>query len=344
MGAKKEVGNVLGITIATISVIAIVVISIIAVVVGLVYIDRNNYVFKINGEKVVNSEFTTYFNLQKNMMEEEYAAMNEGASGEEVWTTLVDEAPAVETARDNAKQSIIDTKIKLQQAKKMKVALTSEEKATIRALVHQNAANVLAVYDITEEELVKINEDAVLMEKLELELYKQTDHTGHTHGKIDIEGYENGEVVGEQTYDSRHILFGTSGLTEDEKEAVRVKAEDVLTRVKAGEDFAALANEFSEDGGSNTNGGLYTGIGLGDFVTEYEDAALSLQAGEIYPALVESPHGYHIIKLEAHHDGGGYLTNEETAEVLHSEFEEQAKVWLENAEIIINEQQYNLFQ
>ncbi|MBP3284306.1 MAG: peptidylprolyl isomerase [Clostridia bacterium] len=336
MSAKKVVGTVLGIT--------AVVISIIAVVVGLIYIDKNNYVFKINGEKVTNSEFTTYFKLQKNMMEQEYEAENEGKSGEEVWSTLIDDAPAIETARDSAKQSIIDTKVKLQQAKKMKVALTSEEKANIRTYVNYNSSNILAAYDITLDELIKINEDAILIGKLEIELYKQTDHTGHTHGKIDIEAYEKGETVGEKTYDSRHILFKTTGMTDAEKEAVKQKAEGVLTRAKNGEDFATLANEFSEDEGSNTNGGLYTGTGMGDFVSEYENAALSLQAGEIYPELVESTFGYHIIKLEAFHDGDGYLTNEETADVLALEFEEQAKVWLENAEIILNEQQYNLFQ
>jgi len=293
---------------------------------------------------VTNSEFTTYFNLQKNMMEEDYAAANEGASGEEIWNTLIDEAPAIETARDSAKQSIIDTKVKLQQAKKMKVALTSEEKANLRNYITNYAASTLADYDITLEELIKINEDAILIGKLELELYKQTDHSGHTHGKIDIESYEKGEAVGEISYDSRHILFATGGLDESEKEAVRQKAEGVLARVKAGEDFATLANEYSEDGGSNTNGGLYTGTGLGEFVSEYENAALSLQNGEIYPELVESTHGYHIIKLEALHDGGGYLTTDETSHVLHEEFEEQAKLWLENAEIIVNEQQYNIFQ
>jgi len=336
MSAKKVVGTVLGIT--------LVVISTIAVIVGLIYIDKNNYVFKVNGEKITNAEFTTHFNLQKNIMEEDYAAMNEGASGEDVWSTLIDDAPAIETARDSAKQSIIDTTVKLQQAKKMKVALTNDEKAIIKAQVTSAASDILAVYDITLDELVKINEDAMLLGKLELEVYKQTDHTGHTHGAIDIESYEKGETVGEKNYDSRHILFGTADLTEEEKAEVRLKAEAVLNRVKAGEDFATLANEFSEDPGSNTNGGLYTGVGMGEFVSEYEQAAISLQPGEIYPTLVESSHGYHIIKLEAYDDGDGYLTTEETANVLYNEFEEQAKVWIENAEIEVNEQQYNLFK
>ena len=336
MGAKKIVGNVLGISVVTVSIVAVVAL--------LLYANSNNYVFKINGEKVTNSEFTTYFNLQKNMMEEDYAAVNEGATGKEIWNTLIDDAPAVETARDSAKQSIIDTKVKLQQAKKMKVALTAEEKANLRNYIINYAASTLQDYNITLEELVKINEDAILIGKLELELYKQTDHSNHAHGKIDIERYENGETVGATSFDSRHILFNTENLTDVEKEAVRQKAQGVLSRIKAGEDFATLANEYSEDPGSNTTGGLYTGIGLGEFVAEYENAVLSLQNGELYPELVESPYGYHIIKLEALHDGGGYLTTEETSQVLHEEFEEQAKVWLENAEVVINEQQYNIFQ
>lgn len=336
MSAKKVVGTVLG--------VSVVMISIIAVIVLLIYANGNNYVLKINGEKVLNSEFSTYFNLQKNMMEQDYAAANEGASGEEIWDTLIDDAPAVETARDSAKQSIIDTKIKLQQAKKMKVALTSQEKENLRTYIKTYATSTLEDYDITLDELIKVNEDAVLIGKLEIELYRQTDHSTHDHGKIDIDAYENGQAVGEKSYDSRHILLKTEELDEQEKEVVKQKAEGILARIKAGEDFATLANEYSEDDGSNTNGGLYTGIKEGNFVVEYENAALSLQPGEIYPELVESPYGYHIIKLESLDDGGGYLTTEETSRILQEEFEEQAKVWLENAEIIVNKQQYNVFQ
>ncbi|MCS6873377.1 MAG: peptidylprolyl isomerase [Pyrinomonadaceae bacterium] len=78
----------------------------------------------------------------------------------------------------------------------------------------------------------------------------------------------------------------------------KAKAEELLTRVLAGEDFGELARQFSEDPGSKDKGGLYENIAKGSFIPEFEEVALSLQPGQIAPRVVESKYGYHIIKLE----------------------------------------------
>lgn len=78
----------------------------------------------------------------------------------------------------------------------------------------------------------------------------------------------------------------------------RTKAEEILNRAKAGEDFAKLATEFTDDPGSKDKGGLYENITAGQFMPEFEQAALALEAGQIAPNLVETTYGYHIIKLE----------------------------------------------
>jgi len=85
--------------------------------------------------------------------------------------------------------------------------------------------------------------------------------------------------------------------------AKKAKAEDILNRAKAGEDFAALANEFTEDPGNkgekgDAQGGLYKDVKKGKMVPVFEEAALALEPGQISPNLVESDFGYHIIKLE----------------------------------------------
>jgi hypothetical protein len=79
----------------------------------------------------------------------------------------------------------------------------------------------------------------------------------------------------------------------------KAKAEEILNRVKGGEDFAAVAKEASEDPGSKDKGGLYENVRMGQMVKPFEDAAMSVQPGEIVPTLVETDFGYHIIKLEA---------------------------------------------
>ena len=83
----------------------------------------------------------------------------------------------------------------------------------------------------------------------------------------------------------------------------KAKADEILTRAKNGEDFAKLANEFSEDPGNKNpkgepQGGLYENVQKGRMVKPFEDAALALEPGQIAPNVVETDFGYHIIKLE----------------------------------------------
>ncbi len=83
----------------------------------------------------------------------------------------------------------------------------------------------------------------------------------------------------------------------------KAKAQKILDRAKAGENFAALANEFSEDPGNKgtngeANGGLYKDVPKGRMVAPFEAAALALQPGQISPELVETDFGFHIIKLD----------------------------------------------
>ena len=77
----------------------------------------------------------------------------------------------------------------------------------------------------------------------------------------------------------------------------RPKAEEVLKRAKAGEDFATLAKEFSTEPGAKEKGGDLGWFGHGQMVPEFEQAAFKLKPGEISD-IVETKFGYHIIKLE----------------------------------------------
>lgn len=81
-------------------------------------------------------------------------------------------------------------------------------------------------------------------------------------------------------------------------EEKKAKANEVLAKIKAGEDFAKLASEFSEDPGSKKDGGLYKNVVKNAMVKEFEEAALKLEPGQVADTLIESKYGYHIIKLE----------------------------------------------
>lgn len=95
----------------------------------------------------------------------------------------------------------------------------------------------------------------------------------------------------------RHILFAVeenAGIQEVEE--VKKKAQDVLEKIREGEDFAELASEYSE-GPSKDKGGDLGFLAAGDTVKPFEEAAFKMKPGEISD-LVRTPFGFHIIKVE----------------------------------------------
>ncbi len=84
-------------------------------------------------------------------------------------------------------------------------------------------------------------------------------------------------------------------VSEEQKKKNKEKAEGILKRALAGEDFASLAKEYSEDT-SAENGGDLDFFGKGQMVEPFEKSAFALKVGEVDAKLVESDFGYHIIK------------------------------------------------
>jgi foldase protein PrsA len=74
------------------------------------------------------------------------------------------------------------------------------------------------------------------------------------------------------------------------------KAEEVLAKAKAEEDFAKLAKDYSEDPASATEGGDLGWFAKGAMVEEFENVAFSLEKGQISD-VVKTQYGYHIIKV-----------------------------------------------
>ena len=96
----------------------------------------------------------------------------------------------------------------------------------------------------------------------------------------------------------RHILLKWKPMgTQDDRAAIREQMKPILERARAGEDFAALAAEYSEDFSTKTNGGDTGLFGPGTMVPEFEQVAFSLDVGEVSDP-VNTVFGVHILKLE----------------------------------------------
>jgi protein-export membrane protein SecD len=94
-------------------------------------------------------------------------------------------------------------------------------------------------------------------------------------------------------------------LTDEQKQAVQKNnqekldlANKVLAQAKAGGDFAALAKQYSDDPGSKDKGGDLDFFKKGEMVPEFDAVAFNpdFKVGDVWPELVKSQYGYHIIK------------------------------------------------
>ena len=145
--------------------------------------------------------------------------------------------------------------------------------------------------------------------------YSDNHQAGLSYSDSDLEAYytdhsdELDKTV--RTIDVRHILFLTDTSSLDKnaatyeadvqavKDAAKAKADEALQNWKAGEateeSFAAMANELSEDPGSNTKGGLYEKVYPGQMVQPFNDWCFdeSRKAGDT--GVVETSYGYHVM-------------------------------------------------
>ena len=148
----------------------------------------------------------------------------------------------------------------------------------------------------------------------------------------------------EQTVTARHILFQTkdqssgNDLSEEEIAKKKTQAEDVLKKFNEGDktedSFAALANEYNEDTGSSSNGGLYEHIYPGQMVTEFNDWVFDAnrKAGDV--ELVETDYGYHIIYFVAK-DGKDYYDSTIRSSKANEDIETETKALQEGKDYVV---------
>ncbi len=107
----------------------------------------------------------------------------------------------------------------------------------------------------------------------------------------------------------------------EKRAAVRQQAKEVLDKIKGGADFAELAKQHGQDG-TAAQGGDLGWFKKGDMVPQFESAAFVLKKGELAPELIETPYGYHIIrlddrKIEKAKDNKGKLVSGEQVRARH---------------------------
>lgn len=181
----------------------------------------------------------------------------------------------------------------LEGAKKAGVVITPAQiDSTLNIIYMQNGSEEAFIKRITGEginiETVKkdVERDMIIRNYFD-KLYKEV--------KISDEDLRE-TYAQDKTASVRHILLMTQGKDDAAKAEIRSKIEGLLNRAKAGEDFATLAKENTEDPGSKESGGLYENFPRGHMVKPFEDAAFTVPVGGLSD-VIETQYGYHILQV-----------------------------------------------
>ena len=118
--------------------------------------------------------------------------------------------------------------------------------------------------------------------------------TGSGFHLLKLEEKRGPLVKFEEQWETRHVLLIPSAIRD--VDATKAEAEVLRERVHSGEDFALIAEEFSEDPGSGSNGGNLEWLPKGATVGEFENVMLNSEINEV-SEVFESQYGFHFLEV-----------------------------------------------
>ena len=209
-----------------------------------------------------------------------------------------------ETIKNAILDQLIAKELLKEKSEELAIMVSDEE-------IQQTIANITEQAQMTAEQFAQ---------RLENENITQTDLEAMIREQLEINKVVEQQVLANiqitqedmQTYYDQnkdamtevrasHILICYSGASRCEqnrtKEEAQLQATGILTQLKTGASFEDLAKQYSDDPSASYNSGDLGWFSKGQMVPEFEQAAFSLNIGQLTDAPVETAYGYHIIKV-----------------------------------------------
>lgn len=235
-------------------------------------------VAKVNGQSITYETFNKNFSIIKNQYNKKY-----GENMKNIWSQEVDGKTFLQIKKEELLETLIAEELINQEVKKMGIK-HDEDKINE---MYQGYLEGLTKEDKKYYEENNVDEEFVKSRIItELNIQKMID-------KISKEAELDNEEKLNEIYKDYPVQVKASHILVKEEDL----ANDILQKIKNGEDFAKLAKEYSTDPGSKDKGGDLGYFPRGVMVPEFEKAAFDLKVGEISEP-VKSKFGYHIIKVE----------------------------------------------
>lgn len=313
-------------------------------------LDGTQTVATVDGEKVTLGMANYIVRDQQAMTESYYQMMSQSygmdMSSMGIWDEKAEDGRTYgETAKDDVMDTIRTLYAMKNHAEDYDVTISEEEQAKIqeaaKTFMEDNDAETLAKLAVSETDMVTYLELLTYREKL------------HDPMVADVDKEVSDEEAGQSTVSV--VKVSTAGtekdedgntieLTEEEKEAKKEQAQQVLDKVKASEnvaeaDMSALAQEVEESLYAYTPSFTTAGSEEDTLDQKVIDAVSSLKDGELVQEVVEGTDGYYVVRLDKKNDEEA---TENKKESIISEREQEAydklvEEWTEEAEIKVEE-------
>lgn len=298
---------------------------------------NTNIVATVGKTKITKGEFEFYQSSIKNQL-----SGTELQTDEDWQTQEIEGEKAIEVAKRRALEIAINNAEYCEAAKAKGIRLDSADKQNIENTKQQVIAGYgreslykqfLEINNITDDFIQLMCESTVYYGKIADDVKAEAPITDEETLKY----FQTEKKALESEYRrAKHILILTqdvktgTAFSEEKQLSAKELAESLYERVKNGEDFDALMNEYSEDTGLSQNPDGYI-FSSGDMVVEFEQAVDSVSVGEV--TMCRSSYGYHIIKrLPIEYEG---IKSKIADAILKERVDAKIKEWEEKYNIAI---------
>lgn len=282
---KKNLSTDMKIFIAVVAVIAVIIAA------AIVYLVMPKDVAKVNNGKVTADEFKYYYYQNLNY----FLALGVQSSDQEALLSYVKQITL---------NQAVETEYLLQEAKKNGFTVDNSEINEQWKTMEENIIKSAGNYSMSVNEFCKemfgiglSKVKSIYKDQYVAQKYREEKINGISVDESALSAYYDENKQSIDYASVRHILIKCEEEAEQAVEEEKSKkAQEILDRVNSGEDFAALAEEFSEDDGSKSTGGIYEVRQNGQFVAEFEEWAFSHEPGDT--GIIRSDYGFHVMKLD----------------------------------------------
>lgn len=248
----------------------------------------------IQGEKIPESLYRTYLWSAQQFFEQ--------LSGPGIWDMDLEGKKTEDIAKERALESTVLSIVTEQKAKELGIKLTKEQKkeakdnaesfvkanpevVSLQGFGKSDIANFLLATELSTVVQQKMSENYMPSEE---EIFAYIEQSKKLYEEVTV------QHVLLKTVDENMQPLPSTELAEKQQ-----LAKDILKRALNGEDLQKLGEQYSEDPNFVNNQGTET-FGRDKVAAEFEKAAFNGKDGEVYPEVVETSRGYHIMKVMSH--------------------------------------------